>query len=188
MTPIRLTALTACAALLAACQPGGFGTSPTLSLEPTDLAPIETGTPADPAQETLAPSCSNDGIESSAMVEAVNAVRAAEGKVILKPESRLDGVAQSHACDVTRIGQPTVAGSNGSSVVDRARSVNYPTCGVIQLVAVGGSASEVIGRWMNSPPHREQLLGDLSDDVGAGVTLGPDGRRWWSLVIGDNCS
>ncbi|WP_299839137.1 CAP domain-containing protein [uncultured Paracoccus sp.] len=187
MTLIRLTALTACAALLAACQPGGGADAPSLSLEGADLVPLETGVAVDPAQEALAPSCSNDGIDSAAMVEAVNAVRAAEGKVILKPESRLDKVAQSHACDVTRIGKPTVAGSNGSSIVDRARSVNYPTCGVIQLVAVGGSASEVISRWMGSPPHREQLLGDLSDDVGAGVTLGPDGRRWWSLVIGDSC-
>lgn len=188
MTLTRLTALSACAALLAACQPGGGANPPSFSLEGSDLVPTETGIPADPAQEALALSCSNDGINAGAMVDAVNAVRGAEGKVILTAERRLDGVAQSHACDVTRIGRPTVAGSNGSSIVDRARAVNYPTCGVIQLVAVGGSASEVVSRWMGSPAHREQLLGDLSDDVGAGVTLGPDGRRWWGLVIGDNCT
>lgn len=188
MTPIRLTALSACAAMLAACQPGGGANPPSFSLEGSDLIPVESSIPAEPAQEALALSCSNDGINAGAMVEAVNAVRGAEGKVILAAENRLDGVAQSHACDVVRIGKPTVAGSNGSSIVDRARAVDYPTCGVIQLVAVGGSASEVVSRWMGSGPHREQLLGDLSDDVGAGVTLGPDGRRWWSLVIGDNCS
>lgn len=185
MIPNRLSALMASAALLAGCQ--SVVDLPNATLEARDLVPYEIGTSVPPPAEPLAAMCSNEGIDASAMVEAVNAVRGAEGKVILTPETRLDGVAQSHACDVAGIGRPTVAGSNGSSIVDRARAANYPTCGVIQLVAVGGSAEEVIARWMGSPPHREQLLGDLSDDVGAGVTRGPDGRRWWSLVIGDNC-
>lgn len=187
MIPTRLIALSVCATLMAACQPGGGVSVAGFSLEGRELIPVETGSPAHPAQETLAASCSHDGINAGAMVEAVNAVRGSDGKVILSAESRLDDVAQSHACDMVRSGKATVAGSNGSSIVDRSRAVGYPTCGVIQLVAVGGSASEVVSRWMASPPHREQLLGDLSDDVGAGVTLGPDGRRWWSLVIGDNC-
>ena len=186
MTIVRLTALTACVGLLAACQPDA-GAAPEFTLDGTELVPVETGNPADPAEQSLAAICSNDGIETDALVEAVNAVRGAEGKVILDGNAKLDKVAQSHACDMVSMGRATVAGSNSSNIVDRARSVDYPTCGVIQLVSVGGSASSVVAAWMQSPPHREQLLGDLSDEIGAGVTIGPDGRRWWSLVVGDNC-
>ncbi|WP_157994747.1 CAP domain-containing protein [Paracoccus tegillarcae] len=185
MAFIRLTALTACAGLLAACQPGTNTTA--ITLDGGDLAPIETGIPADPAAETLAGSCVRDDVQANALIEAVNAVRGAEGKVLLTENARLNTVAQSNSCDMARIGRVQVAGSNGSSIVDRARSVNYPTCGVIQMAWLGGSAFEAVATGMRSDAHREQLLGQLSDEIGAGITRGADGRNWWSLVIGDNC-
>lgn len=181
MTMMRLTALTACIGLLAACEPNPRTGAIQLDGE------VETGIPAAPAGESLAASCVRDDAEADTLIEAVRAVRAAEGKVVLDESDKLNSVAQTHSCDMQRMDRVTVVGSNGSSVVDRARSVNYPTCGVIQMAWLGGTATEAVAAGMRSDAHREQLLGQLSDDIGAGVTVGPDGRRWWSLVIGDNC-
>ncbi|MDO5613490.1 MAG: CAP domain-containing protein [Paracoccus sp. (in: a-proteobacteria)] len=121
------------------------------------------------------------------MENALNAARQVEGKTILRNHANLSAIAQNHACDMARMGQGTVAGSDGSNIVERARAVSYPTCGVVQLVTVGGTPTQVVNRWLASKPHREQVLGQLSTDIGAGVTIGPDGRQWWSVVMGHDC-
>ncbi|MDO5631510.1 MAG: CAP domain-containing protein [Paracoccus sp. (in: a-proteobacteria)] len=136
---------------------------------------------------TTAAQCLADPVQSQEMETALNAARQVEGKTILRTHAKLAGIAQSHACDMARMGQATVAGSDGSNIVERARAVSYPTCGVVQLVTTGGTPTEVVNRWLASQPHREQVLGQLSTDIGAGVTIGPDGRRWWSVVMGYDC-
>ena len=143
--------------------------------------------PTAPAEQALAASCTGDPALSAQMVQAVNAARAAEGKTVLDPNAKLDQIAQSHACDTAAMGRATVAGSNGSNVVDRARAVDYPTCGVVQLVSVGGTPTGVVSGWLASIPHRDELLGQPSEQVGAGVTRGADGRLWWSVVMGERC-
>lgn len=187
MTLTRLIALTACAALLAACESGTVWNDPAYSPEIVDPMSVGAVTPPAAYEETLAASCQRDDLQADALIEAVNAARRAEGKTILKVDNKLNLIAQGHACDMAAAGRVTVAGSDGSSVVNRARAAHYPPCGVIQIVWRGGSATEAVAAGMRSDPHREQLLGQFSDDIGAGVTTGPDGRNWWSLVIGDNC-
>ena len=188
-TPIITAGLPAIAALvLAGCQPATTaGTVGEFSLEGADLVAVETGVPADPAEQSLAPGCTGNAALAAAMSDAVNAARGIEGKVILSGSEVLTQVAQSHACDVARMGQATVAGSNGSNVVDRARAVNYPTCGVVQLVSAGVDPTAIVNGWLASKPHRVQVLGQLSDEIGVGTAPGPGGRIWYSVVIGDNC-
>lgn len=128
-----------------------------------------------------------DPADSQTMVEAVNAARGAQGKTILKNNVQLTEIAQRHACDIAATGQPSVAGSRGSNVVDRARAVGYPTCSVAQLVAVGGTAEGTVASWLVSLPHRAELLGQTSDEIGVGITRDASGRAWWSVVLGEDC-
>lgn len=167
-----LTAVTGLAALSACTPPGGLGPDPAVE------APVE---------QALAAECSGDAAQAAQMATSVNATRAAEGKTGLASDARLDQIALSHACDMARGGRLDVAGSNGSNVVDRARAVGYPTCGVVQLVGQGSSAMAVLGSWMALPPQREQVLGQLSYQIGSGVARGADGRLWHSTVLGNNC-
>lgn len=180
-TAIPVAALILSVAALAACQPGGRADAEADLLLGDDI-------PAAPAEESLAALCTGDPALQQQMMDAVNAARAAEGKTILAANDQLVEIAQSHACDAAAMGRATVSGSNGSSVVDRARAVGYPTCGVAQLVAVGGAPLGVVSGWLGSKPHRVELLGQPSDEVGAGVVRGADGRLWWSVVLGDDCA
>lgn len=169
------------AAALAACQPG-VGVTPDIdTLLGADI-------PEMPADEALAAMCAGDPALQQEMAEAVNAARTAEGKVLLDPNEKLTEIAQSHACDVAATGRATVAGSNGSSIVDRARAVGYPPCGVAQLVSVGGTPAGVVAGWLGSDPHRVELLGQSSEEIGTGVVRGADGRLWWSVVLGNDCT
>lgn len=177
MPTFRFTAIVLCALAIAACQPGETLRS---RLKPVIGQPVSAG-PADAAL------CSGDPALSRQMIDAINAARTGQGKTLLGVDEKLTQIARSHACDIAATDMATVAGSNGSNIVDRARAVDYPTCGVAQLIAVGGTPQGVMGRWMISAPHRVELLEQATDDIGVGLTRGADGRLWWSVVLGDNC-
>ncbi|CAM3080883.1 CAP domain-containing protein [Paracoccus nototheniae] len=143
--------------------------------------------PQAPADQALATECSGDAQAAARLSSGVNAARLAEGKNELAVNDDLNRIALAHACDMAQTGRADVAGSNGSNVVDRARSVGYPTCGVVQLVGAGGTPEGTVGAWLAAGPQREQILGQLSYQVGSGAVQGPDGRMWLSTVLGNNC-
>ncbi|WP_282603851.1 CAP domain-containing protein [Paracoccus sp. PARArs4] len=142
---------------------------------------------ADPMEQSLAASCVGDAAAADRLAQAVEAARVAEGKTVLARTEALDRIAQSHACDMALMGRADVAGSNGSNVVDRARAVGYPTCGVVQLVGGGTSPEGTVADWLIPGPNREQVLGQLSFEIGSGVARGADGRIWHSVVLGNDC-
>lgn len=156
--------------------------------EPSATVPgLGAPAPNPPAEQALAAECVGDAAEAAQMLASVNATRAAEGKALLEQDDRLMRIAQSHACDMARRGRLDVAGSNGSNVVDRARAVDYPTCGVVQLVGRNVSAPAVVSDWMRQGPQREQVLGQLSFQIGAGAVRSAGGQVWHSVVLGNNC-
>lgn len=167
-------------ALLAACDTGR-------SFEGQTDVLLGNAVPAKPATQSLAASCTGDAAMQQQMADAVNAARASQGKTVLEVDPQLVEIAQSHACDMAATGRATVAGSNGSNVVDRARAVGYPTCGVAQLVAVGGTPDGVVASWLGSRAHSDELLSQMSEQQGTGVVIGADGRMWWSVVLAENC-
>lgn len=172
--PVTLVCLLA----LGACQDAGLG----------EIGAVMTGRqPETPVEQSLAAGCTGDAAQSAVMGQAVNAARAAQGKTELDANEKLALIAQSHACDMARTGRVDVAGSNGSNVVDRARAADYRTCGVVQLVAKGGQAQDVMAGWLRSGPQRNELLGQLSLQLGSGYATGADGRGYWSVVLGNNC-
>ena len=144
--------------------------------------------PQPPAEEALALQCNGDAQAAQQLRDGIAAARSTEGKTELAESDQLNRIAATHACDMARMGRPDVAGSNGSNVVDRARAVGYPTCGVTQLVGQGSSAPATVAQWMVPGPNREQVLGQLSYEVGSGAARGADGRIWHSVVLGNDCS
>ena len=175
MSFLRPLAAAVSLAALAACQQGI-----------RTAMPWETPT-VPPAEEALASQCAGDPVVAAQLDGAVNAARGAEGKTLLESAPRLQQIAQSHVCDMARLGRVDVEGSNGSSVVDRARAVGYPTCGVVQLVWRGGSPADAVANWLAREAQRTEILGQASRQLGSGHAVGVDGRTYYSVVLGDNC-
>ncbi|WEF23408.1 CAP domain-containing protein [Paracoccus sp. S3-43] len=140
-----------------------------------------------PAEEALAAQCAGDAEIAARIDAAVNDARQGRGKTPLAGAPLLAQVAQSHACDMARTGRVDVEGSNGSSVVDRARAVRYPVCGVAQLVGRGGGPADAVARWIGQEAQRTELLGQSSRQVGSGYATGVDGVAYYSVVLGDDC-
>ncbi len=145
------------------------------------------GQPEPPAEEALAVSCRGDAAIAAQLDAAVNAARQAEGKTLLDTAPLLTRIAPSHACDMAALGRVDVEGSNGSSVVDRARAVGYPVCGVVQLVGRGGGPADAVAGWLVREAQRTELLGQTSRQVGSGYATGADGTAYYSVVLGDDC-
>jgi uncharacterized protein YkwD len=143
--------------------------------------------PTDAQQQAFVPQCTGDAPNAERLRTLVAASRAVQGKEALTQNALLDRIALYHACDMARTGRADVAGSDGSNVVDRARGVGYPTCGVTQLVAVGGTADGTLATWLGQEAQRAQILGQSDEEIGSGAVRSADGRIWHSVVLGDNC-
>ncbi|WP_313135293.1 CAP domain-containing protein [Paracoccus jeotgali] len=141
-----------------------------------------------PATEELAPLCpAPDPAQLAVLEQQINAERTRLGRSALTFRPELAVAAQAHACDMARMGRLAVAGSNGSSVVDRIRAVNYAACSSAQLIGQQGGATGQMAQWLAHKPDQEILVHNKFDDAGIGM-VASGGRYWWSLVMADRCS
>lgn len=170
--PVFTTALLALTTL-AACQ--------------APLTSFGRGDQPSAAKDAVLAACTADAATAERLALAVNEARQSRGKTLLQGNETLALIAQGHACDMLATDRATVAGSDGSNVVDRARRAEYGKCGVAQLVAVGGTPEGTVAGWLTSDQHRVELLEQGAKDIGVGVTRDSGGRAWFSLVIGDKC-
>jgi uncharacterized protein YkwD len=137
------------------------------------------------AQEPKAPA-GGDKIDAVAqeLVEAHNRERAEAKLPPLKPEARLMAAARQHARDMAEHDKMTHEGSDGSSPADRVKKAGYPYLGMGENVAAGQETpAEAMRTWMNSPPHKKNILGEFSE-MGAARAEGDDGKPYWCVVFG----
>ena len=158
----------AAAFILAACVGGGGGSAPA------------GGSPA---------SAPLGGPQTAASVAAaVNAERAAAGLAALSPSAALAAAAQVHADDMAANGLSGHTGSDGSDMGSRVRRAGYDWRRVAENVAVGqGAPAAVVADWMDSPPHRRNILDPAVAELGVGYAAGPPvgnaPGHFWVLVF-----
>ena len=75
-------------------------------------------------------------------------------------------------------------GSDGSSPFDRIKAEGYRFEKAGENVAYGQpSVAEVMRSWMDSRPHRENILGDFTE-IGVAVEYAEDGTPYWCVDFG----
>jgi uncharacterized protein YkwD len=69
---------------------------------------------------------------------------------------------------------------------DRAKDIGYNYMRLGENIAYGkGVELEAIHKgWMNSPPHRENILNPDFTEVGIGIVTDPQGKMWFTQVFG----
>lgn len=116
-------------------------------------------------------------------LDLVNAERARRGLAPMRFDSRLALVAQRHSEDQAARRQMSHRSGDGSDAGVRLRRAGYGWSSWAENVAYGQtSAASVMNAWMNSPPHRANILSTLTD-TGVGVAVGSDGRWYWTQVF-----
>jgi uncharacterized protein YkwD len=120
----------------------------------------------------------------TALIEAHNRERATEKKAPLKLNARLEAAARAHARDMADHEMMSHDGSDGSTPSQRIDREEYHGQGTGENVARGQkSVDEVMRTWMNSPGHRENILGDYSE-IGVARALAGDGTPYWCTDFG----
>ena len=118
------------------------------------------------------------------LVEGHNKERAKAGLPPLKLASKLEEAAKVHAKDMAEHQTMTHDGSDGSTSRQRIVNTGYHMLSTGENVAVGyDGVASVIQGWMESPPHKKNILGDFSE-IGAAMVVGKDDKPYWCADFG----
>ncbi len=110
----------------------------------------------------------------------VNAIRAEHGLHALRLDNRLVAAAREHAVDMAHRNFCRHTGSDGTQSRDRMRRNGYPynNWAGENILCSRDTAEAALGWWMNSTPHRKNLLHGHFTHIGVGVSMhgrwGPD--------------
>lgn len=135
-----------------------------------------------------APACvpaSGSAALSRSFLQQVNDLRGRAGLRQLHVETRLARAALAHACDNARRQSYTHRGGDGSTLTLRLGRVKYPFRAAAENTGWGfRSAASALRWWMNSPPHRANLMNPALRDIGIGISRGGDEKLYWVLDLG----
>jgi uncharacterized protein YkwD len=163
---------------------GAFGVTAALALAGGGLvagrcAPAPTAAPAAPAAVVAAPVP-----DASAVIALVNQHRSAAGLPALNANGALSSAAAAHSADQAARGVMSHTGSNGSSGGDRITAAGYAWSTWAENVAAGQtSAADVMNSWMNSGPHRANILSRAVQDIGVGSAVAGNGTVYWTMDL-----
>jgi uncharacterized protein YkwD len=114
------------------------------------------------------------------VAKRVNAVRRSHGLHPLRLSPALTAAARRHSRDMARRGYFEHDSANGAPFWARIerhyRSEGYGRWEVAENIlwtSGGATAVEVVGEWMASPPHRDNLLSGIWRELGAGAHGSP---------------
>jgi len=177
---MRRSTLFACAAALALAAL----VSPALALDPL-------GAPALPAGKSRLERM--QALEDELMA-AINSVRAQHGRRPFRGSPRLRAAAVAHSREMVSVGYFEHESANGTPFWRRILRF-YPMRGfsdwsVAENIAEGSpglTASEALGEWLRSPPHRANVLSRGYRDAGVGAYFSSSAPRYFgnapSLVV-----
>lgn len=120
------------------------------------------------------------------MLDSVNALRNAQGAAAVQLDPQLNAAAATHAQDMSLQNRPWHFGSDGSSPIDRLARVGYQG----RLVGENISESfetelETLAAWMEQPDTRRTILSRDASDMGFAWFQEPNGKIWWTMVMGN---
>jgi len=116
--------------------------------------------------------------DAYALIDAVNALRVANGLPAYNVHPILMGTAQGQASYMASIGSVTHYGPGGSRPYQRALAAGYPVAGDLSAggyfsenIIAGNnlSAQSAVNQWLGDAPHTNTMLSTYAQDIGAGV-------------------
>jgi uncharacterized protein YkwD len=129
----------------------------------------------------------NAQIVTQAIIDLTNFVRTENQLPPLSASAALMEAAQLHSQDMARLDQmqhdlPAVP---LSSLTDRAAFVHYSYQLLGENIAYNqADPASVVASWMQSPPHRENMLNPSFTDIGVGLSWNRRGEPFYTMMLG----
>jgi uncharacterized protein YkwD len=118
------------------------------------------------------------------VIEAHNRIRAEAKLPPFSVSGKLQAAAEVHAKDMAARGKMTHKGRDGSTVVERIKAQDYRYFRVGENIAHGRfTTPRLMKGWMDSPPHKRNILGSFSQ-IGVACATAEDGKRYWCVTFG----
>ena len=118
------------------------------------------------------------------VVRAHNRLRADAKLPPLAISSKLTAAAERHAKDMAAHEKMAHKGSDGSSPIVRIKAVGYPYRRVGENIAAGRfNIERLMKGWIDSPHHKQNILGSFSQ-IGVACATGESGKRYWCVTFG----
>ncbi len=120
----------------------------------------------------------------SALFALHNQARVDEKLPTLEISSKLQAAAQKHAEEMAERRKMTHTGVDGSTVLERVQRQGYrlKRCG--ENIAYGHYSPErVMVGWLDSRPHRKNILGGFNQ-IGVGYATAKNGTPYWCVNFG----
>lgn len=118
------------------------------------------------------------------LVNLVNKQRAAAQLPALRVNARLLLAARNHSVNMARQGTGAHV-LDGKGPGERLRDVGYRARRWGENIAWGArTAQQVMAGWMQSPPHRANILQRGVDEIGVGMAVAGNGTPYWTQVFG----
>ncbi len=119
------------------------------------------------------------------MLDAVNALRAANGAPALQLDSSLNAAAATHSRDMSVQNRPWHFGSDGSSPLERVARAGYDGRFLGENISETYETEiETLAAWMENPNTRNVILDSKAREMGFSFFQEPHGKIWWTLVTG----
>jgi uncharacterized protein YkwD len=161
-------------------------------LRPTALGSVAVAPPPGPIGPSEVPFIAlaipaNASIITQAIVDLTNHARAENQLPPLTVNQALEEVAQLHSQDMAAANTMahTLPGTSLATLADRAAAVHYHYQWLGENIAYNqADAASVVASWMNSPPHRENMLSPSFTDIGVGLAWNRQGEPYYTMMLG----
>ncbi len=121
------------------------------------------------------------------LLDSMNTLRSARNIAPLAFNAQLNAAAATHARDMSIQNRPWHFGSDGSSPLVRVQRVGYTGRLTGELISETYETElETLSAWMAEPETRAVILDPKSDELGFSWWQEPNGKIWWTAVLGDN--
>ncbi|HEV3475507.1 MAG TPA: CAP domain-containing protein [Actinomycetota bacterium] len=115
-------------------------------------------------------------VDENLLRSLINTERSAQGLGSLRMITKAVGVARKHSSSMAQAGSIF----HNERLPKQLRRVRWDVLG--ENVGVGGDTIELHQAFMNSPPHRHNVLSNEYERIGVG-TLVTGGRMWVTVVF-----
>jgi len=128
----------------------------------------------------------NGGGGPYAVIDAVNAIRSANGLAPFQVNGALMDAAQAHSAYQASIDSATHSGRGGSDPGSRAAAAGYGGGSVIENIysGMGATPQQAVSWWQRDGTHLATLLSTRHTDAGAGVAVSDAGVVYYTLDVG----
>jgi uncharacterized protein YkwD len=119
------------------------------------------------------------------LIEWTNKARAEKDLPPLAVNARLTAAARGHSANMAKKGEMSHV-LDGKSPADRVKAAGYDYSYVGENIAVGENTplEQVFKGWMESKPHRENILKPRYREIGVGIAKNDKGETYYTQVFG----